>query len=585
MDSKTLSDLIGLIYDAARDVNQWPRLLQALADESDSLLRERCEPNHLTGKELVELLCSHLGRAQDLASDMTKSCEEYAIFEKLLERLPLGIIIVDGESRVHVCNDKMSSFILNNRGIGTTDRMLSGNTFKETMRLREVVRSVSEDPNGTGKTIHLSSLGSALPLSALVIPLGPSTPRGVNDKGMVAVLVAAPEMHSEIPTDTLRSFYRLTKAEARLVASLLKDPDISAIAEEFGISKHTVRNQLKSVFEKTGTHRQAELVQQVLTGPAMLTIPSANSDCSTHRNPLTAPFYRTPPTSRMHQTMRLPDGRRLGFAEYGVCDGHPVMLMHSASGSRLERHPDEHDIERCGIRLIIPDRPGVGLSEGERDSTFLRFANDVSSLADHLTLGKFSVIGYSLGGVFGLACAHELPDRIARLVVVSSIAPFKSVWELGGMYAPWRLFFAAGKFAHPLMELLVALTGSKTTAEMFFGEMLRHLPLADRAVIADAAIRDRLLESTKENFRRRGFYILPEMLMVARHWGFDVGDIVVPTVLWHGELDRIVPLGMARLLAGKLPSCHTRFLPNAGHFLLFHCWRQILLSAISNDRQ
>jgi pimeloyl-ACP methyl ester carboxylesterase len=50
--------------------------------------------------------------------------------------------------------------------------------------------------------------------------------------------------------------------------------------------------------------------------------------------------------------------------------------------------------------------------------------------------------------------------------------------------------------------------------------------------------------------------------------------------MWHGELDRIVPLQMARKVAKTLPNCKTNFLPYAGHYILFHCWKEILLSAL-----
>jgi hypothetical protein len=41
------------------------------------------------------------------------------------------------------------------------------------------------------------------------------------------------------------------------------------------------------------------------------------------------------------QSIQLPDGRRLSFAEYGVADGTPVFLFHGIPGSRPLHHPDE----------------------------------------------------------------------------------------------------------------------------------------------------------------------------------------------------------------------------------------------------
>ncbi len=54
--------------------------------------------------------------------------------------------------------------------------------------------------------------------------------------------------------------FGLTGAEARLAAELVEGAGVEGIALKFGISRDTARNQLKAIFSKTGTHRQAELV-------------------------------------------------------------------------------------------------------------------------------------------------------------------------------------------------------------------------------------------------------------------------------------------------------------------------------------
>lgn len=54
--------------------------------------------------------------------------------------------------------------------------------------------------------------------------------------------------------------YSLTPAEARLAFSIASGETLQVIAGRHGVSLHTVRNQLKSVFSKTGVTRQVELV-------------------------------------------------------------------------------------------------------------------------------------------------------------------------------------------------------------------------------------------------------------------------------------------------------------------------------------
>jgi pimeloyl-ACP methyl ester carboxylesterase len=145
------------------------------------------------------------------------------------------------------------------------------------------------------------------------------------------------------------------------------------------------------------------------------------------------------------------------------------------------------------------------------------------------------------------------------------------------------VFLSVGRFAQRLLDPLMGFIGFKTTAEMFQKGMMRHLPPADRVVTSDKAIRDRLTENTRENLRQKGYYILPEVLMVSQYWGFEIDSIEVFTEVWHGESDRIVSPETARGLAKLIPRCRTHFLPGNGHFLLYHCWREILLSAISED--
>src|SRR5262245_9275421 len=82
----------------------------------------------------------------------------------------------------------------------------------------------------------------------------------------------------EIPqAGFLETSFGLSPAEARLVAHLITGASLRSSAEALGIKYETVRTYLKSVFHKTGTHRQAELV---------LTVFSAMSDVNPPAHPV-----------------------------------------------------------------------------------------------------------------------------------------------------------------------------------------------------------------------------------------------------------------------------------------------------------
>jgi DNA-binding CsgD family transcriptional regulator len=69
------------------------------------------------------------------------------------------------------------------------------------------------------------------------------------------------------PLDLLCTAYGLTEAEARVAQRLAAGDPLDAIAGDLGIRLATVRNHLKQIFEKTGTHRQAALVALLHAGP------------------------------------------------------------------------------------------------------------------------------------------------------------------------------------------------------------------------------------------------------------------------------------------------------------------------------
>lgn len=148
------------------------------------------------------------------------------------------------------------------------------------------------------------------------------------------------------------------------------------------------------------------------------------------------------------------------------------------------------------------------------------------------------------------------------------------------MYKPIQLILSLGKYAPSLLEHLLKLFRFRISPEIWQYELWRNLPPVDQSLTYDTAFRERIIENTRENLRQGGFLLSPEVLVVTKDWGFQFEDIEVPSEIWHGELDRIVPVKMARKASEKIPNCQKNFLPGVGHYILFYCWKEILLSAV-----
>ena len=114
------------------------------------------------------------------------------------------------------------------------------------------------------------------------------------------------------------------------------------------------------------------------------------------------------------QTLKLPDGRKLGFAEFGDLNGQTVFYFTGGNNSRLEAKSYDTAAQKLGLRIISIDRPGFGNSDFLAGRQFLDWPADVVQLADYLEVARFPVFGLSGGGPHLLAMAYQQPDRITR---------------------------------------------------------------------------------------------------------------------------------------------------------------------------
>ena len=104
---------------------------------------------------------------------------------------------------------------------------------------------------------------------------------------------------------------------------------------------------------------------------------------------------------------RLTDGRVIGYAQYGDPNGFPVVSAHGRLACRLDVRAAAPIADQAGIRLISPDRPGIGLSDPLPDRTILDWAHDIGELLDQIDVDRFAAMGWSMGGQYAAALGHR----------------------------------------------------------------------------------------------------------------------------------------------------------------------------------
>lgn len=277
-----------------------------------------------------------------------------------------------------------------------------------------------------------------------------------------------------------------------------------------------------------------------------------------------------------NQTLRLEDGRSLGYAEWGNPSGFPLVHFHGSSSSRLE-HPIQQEV-LAGVRLVTIDRPGHGLSDFQPERTLLDWPNDVVALADHLGIEQFALSGWSAGGPYALACAYRIPERLTAVGLVSSFGPYDRPGATEGMDRFNKVTLATMR--HMPWALTQRLTGMMGRAfakdpEGTAGRRFASSPAPDQKALSDPRATDMLLASMIESFRPGSDGSAWEARLFTRPWGFPLQDIAIPVTLWHGDADANSPLNTGEYLARTIPDASLTVFSDEGHFFILTRWGEI----------
>ena len=280
----------------------------------------------------------------------------------------------------------------------------------------------------------------------------------------------------------------------------------------------------------------------------------------------------------LDHTLKLRDGRTLGWGQYGEEVGTPVFFFHGTPGSRMMRHPDISITEKLKVRIITMDRPGFGLSDPKPSRTFWDWPDDVQELADALQIERFGVIGFSGGGPYAMACAYRMPERVTAVSLVSSLSPP----HLRGSQKPLplviRLLFSCSRSVPGVLPVVVNPIVRKVRQrfDAAYDRFAGYLPECDRKIFLDPQIKKVFKESLSEAFRQGSSGFLTELAMQNRPWGFDIGEIRQKIYVWHGSLDLFHD---GQTFVKSIPDCQSTLLEE-GHLVLFQHWSDVLVQML-----
>lgn len=253
--------------------------------------------------------------------------------------------------------------------------------------------------------------------------------------------------------------------------------------------------------------------------------------------------------------MTLPDGRTFAFVEWGRSGGPVVVLCHPATGVV---QPGWDAAEAAGVRMVLPDRPGLGRSSFQPGRSVLDWPLDVAALMSHIEAERFTVVGVSAATPYALACSVVLADRLDAVGVIAGTVPRNDNERTG--LAALAVEDPDAAFAAIRQQRAESAADHAAAARR-----AAERPEPDGSLYARPEVQAALIAASKEGSRQGIDGPAYDTLLGIRPWGFGLGDVPSPCRWWHGEADAVVPVTLVEQATAGLSQHSLRVVAGAGH--------------------
>ena len=218
--------------------------------------------------QLIERLMPHLQLAMKTYYTLQMNKQDLAVSQSALNTVTRGVLIVNREARLIYANDTAQQIFSHLDGLTTHKGILSAMTHQSTSELQTFIARLfmSPESQSQGTQIHKIPKGSGTQYYVCFGQLLPydSQLEITSNQPLAMLFVQDPESAFVLEPKSIVKLFELTLAEAQLAKLLVQGKSLKNAAMERGISYQTARSQLKSLFLKTGCHRQSELISILL---------------------------------------------------------------------------------------------------------------------------------------------------------------------------------------------------------------------------------------------------------------------------------------------------------------------------------
>ncbi len=267
--------------------------------------------------------------------------------------------------------------------------------------------------------------------------------------------------------------------------------------------------------------------------------------------------------------IKLPDGRVLEYVEYGDLNGTPVLYNHGMPGSAFEANLLHDVFKDNGLRVICPNRPGIGRSSKLSNHSLQQITEDAFCLLNLLECHHVTVIGWSSGGVPSLWQAKHSDTLISQVILLSSYSHFAELDQAPAHFVGHASLLKQLTTHFPIVGLFACnVTGylAKYFPSVYFKILVNQCHTQDVEIIeANPLFSEILLEAQRQSFSQSASGLFVDLLSQFGEWPFFLKSIECPVTVFQGDCDTFVPERIGQHLADCLPNVDYQLLPGQGH--------------------
>jgi pimeloyl-ACP methyl ester carboxylesterase/DNA-binding CsgD family transcriptional regulator len=371
-------------------------------------------------------------------------------------------------------------------------------------------------------------------------------------------------------SDFLTLVFALTPAEIEVMRLLTEGGTVAAIARSTDRNVGTIRSQLHSILEKTGTRTQAELLRL-----SLLLLESVPFEIGGRR--------MLSPAEEHQRFVRMTDGRRIEMLTFGDPGGRAVIWMQSTYGFYQLPRAAEADMRRRRLRVLVPFRAGYCGSDPPpegRDNLEVA-VEDLRTIMAQLRIASAPVVAPGDDIRIALMFAQAEPRRVCHIFGIGSGFPILNDTQYRRLIPPARFARACARYSPKVLPFMMR-GGVKAVTrygvERYLRGILARIP-ADARAFAEPEVGGALVEGVERLFFRENrsvAAVCAEMVLFHRDWPAELGQVACPVTLIHGEQDGTSPFETALEYCAMYPNWRFIGYPDEGELVAHVRWTDVL---------